>query len=101
MPKTINHNGNIITEYEGAEAQEFMNNWMTEVTETDNMEDAHMAFVGRPAIGQRSEPSVAVQFRVPESWKPQIDQDAAKQGMNVSEYLRDLVMDRHRKLQAA
>ncbi len=55
----------------------------------------------RPAIGQRPEPSVAIQFRVPKSWKPLIIQDAAKQGMNVSEYMRDLVMDRHRKLQAA
>ena len=101
MPKTINHNGNIITEYEGAEAQEFMNNWMMEVTETDNMEDAHMAFVGRPALSSKSEPSVAVQFRVPKSWKPQIDQDAAKQGMTLSEYLRSLVLAAHREPQAA
>ena len=101
MPQIIERNGVTIIHREGAEAQEHMNGLLMELTKTDNMEDAHMALVGRPALASKSEPSVAVQFRVPESWKPQIDQDAAKQGMTVSEYMRSLVLDRHRELQAA
>ena len=101
MPQIIERNGVTIIHREGAEAQEHMNGLLMELTGTDNMEDAHMAFVGRPALSSKSEPSVAVQFRVPKSWKPQIDQDAARQGMTLSEYLRSLVVAAHREPQAA
>ena len=93
--------GKVTERHEGAEAAAFARDLLMEATGADDIMDAREMVMGRPAIGQRSEPSVSVQFRVPQSWKPQIDQDAAKQGMTLSEYLRDLVMDRHRELQAA
>ena len=47
MPQIIERNGVTIIHREGAEAQEHMNGLLMELTGTDNMEDAHMAFVGR------------------------------------------------------
>ena len=86
--------------HEGAEAAAFARDLLMEATGADDITTAREMVMGRPPIGQRSEPSVSVQFRVPKSWKPQIEQDAAKQGKSVSAYMRSLVSAAHRELQA-
>ena len=101
MSAEIWNNGKVTQRHEGAEAAAFARDLLMEATGTDDITAARDMVMGRPAIGQRSEPSVAVQFRVPRSWKPQIDQDAAKQGKSVSAYMRSLVSAAHRELQAA
>ena len=101
MPTEIWNPDKVTERREGVEAAAFARSLLMEATGADDITTAKEMVMGRPPIGHQSEPSVAVQFRVPKSWKPQIDQDAAKQGMTVSEYMRSLVSARHRELQAA
>lgn len=95
-------NPNKITEQHGeAETAAFARDLQTETTNASNIRTAKETVMKWSPIGRQSEPSVSVQFRVPKSWKVRIKQDAVKQGMNVSEYMRSLVVDRHRELQSA
>ncbi|GDZ57181.1 hypothetical protein MCC01967_00370 [Bifidobacteriaceae bacterium MCC01967] len=53
---------------------------------------------GRPYSENRSEPSVMMQFRVPKSWKRLIQEDASQQGMNLSEYIRFCLNEKHHQI---
>ncbi len=102
MAKVIEHNGTTIVQREGNEARERMNDLIMNLTDTDNMEDAHVALVGRPPIMSDLEASTIIQFRIPKSWKDKIAEDAKKEGEStVSEYLRSLLIRRHKELQSA
>ena len=101
MPTEIWNPDKVTERREGAEAAAFARALLMEATGADDITTAKEMVMGRPALSSKSEPSVAVQFRVPKSWKPQIDQDAAKQGMTLSEYLRSLVVAAHREPQTA
>ena len=102
MAKVIEHNGTTIVQREGDEAREHMNNLIMNLTDTDNMEDAHVALVGRPPIMSNLEASTTIQFRIPKSWEDKIAENAKKEGEStISEYLRSLLMRRHRELQSA
>lgn len=51
---TAGHGETVVTTLEGAEAQEFMNKLLMEITETDNMQDAHNVLVGALTSGSTS-----------------------------------------------
>lgn len=53
---------------------------------------------GRPYTENRNEPSVMMQFRVPKSWKVVIQEDAKQQGMNLSEYIRYCLNEKHQQI---
>lgn len=80
---------------EGAEAQEFANNLLMEITGTQSMEEAREIFLGRPTLEREKSKSkdktTQVQLRIPQSWKKRIDVAAKKQGSTRSAYLRDII----------
>lgn len=99
--ETWKTDGHVVERHEGAEAAQFAQHLLMEATGTNNIGSAKAMLLGRPTIEEQREKSSLIQFRVPESWKPQIEQDAASQGQSLSEYLRDLVAANHRDLKTA
>lgn len=83
----------------GREAQDFMNQVLMDVAGADTLEEANTILVGRPRLGETKGASETIHCKVTPAWKKTILDDAASQGMSLSDYLRDCLTRRHRELQ--
>ena len=82
----------------GRRAQDCMNQVLMDVAGADTLEEANTVLVGRPRLGETKNASEVIHCKVTPGWKQTIREDAASQGMSLSDYMRDCLIRRHRDI---